>query len=703
MAYRGRCVGLVGGSQAGFTPGKHIVCLLPPDFAGPDPECANVWYRSVMNDALKRASARLEDIIKVGAELYATRRPGEMGPDYISVESYTSWCMTARTILSQLAPTGNHEREFKAITSKPLDWGGYPAKMVIQLGILRGLKDDLDGGHLASLVESGPKSPPAVSCTSTGIEPRSHSLASSREKQQKFGILDAPHLLRDDLDDPPGIFGRAVVFFDLDGFKAINQRFTERVVDQHVLPTIQRLIARTVDGLGLAYAEGGDEMIVLLPNATLSMGAAFADAIRCALHQHPIKVNDEVVCVTASFGVAAGFSGSDLADAANRAKNYAKESGKDCVVVVRDNVCEVWRERAPDANIGEHRSVGDNPVDRAAKLEGLLRNIGAVGTCLKKRRWARISQVAPPDLIEKWIDIVESLTSGDNAVEPLFVAMWKEARDLEMVPRIPALDGRIDLKGLTQVYIEKKAFWVCLKQQQPLSVGPGLVAREAELGWTDSAWERSHSLAGPLFELVWEVLKGQNGDKMVIDRLDLRWWAAAGGVVDAVSSVVFYWPAIEMPTFSAYERMAMKWNREYSQAVKFHKHAPASNNTADNLARWYVEYHHALWHRDWDWRDWTGIVSHLSDVIANSSNEPAYAEWIRALPLLAAPESGLSPEVASDILAGIKLDEAKRRELDELRLRRARECLPNREAEEVIATLDANYSDHPWVQQIKKR
>lgn len=104
-----------------------------------------------MNNALKRTSARLEQLIKVASDLYAARQSREMGPPYISPESYISWCMTARTVLRQLAPGGHHEREFEAISSRSLDWGGYPSKLQIQLGIMRALKDDLDGGHLVDL------------------------------------------------------------------------------------------------------------------------------------------------------------------------------------------------------------------------------------------------------------------------------------------------------------------------------------------------------------------------------------------------------------------------------------------------------------------------------------------------------------------------------------------------------------------------
>ena len=165
-----------------------------------------------------------------------------------------------------------------------------------------------------------------------------------REKQQKFGILDAPNLLDSDLAAPAGVFGRAVIYFDLDNFKAINSRFTERVVDETLLPAVHRLVASAALNQGHAYAEGGDEMIVLLPNSTLLMGAAFAESLRGKLSTFSIDVRDETLSVTASFGVAGGLEGVALAEVANRAKRFAKENGKNCVAIaVAENDFSIWK------------------------------------------------------------------------------------------------------------------------------------------------------------------------------------------------------------------------------------------------------------------------------------------------------------------------------------------------------------------------
>lgn len=89
-----------------------------------------------------------------------------------------------------------------------------------------------------------------------------------RTKHEKFRILDSPQLVLDDVLRSGGIFGVAVLYADVDHFKPLNTKYTERVIDQTVLPELQRLIAASVEHHGYAYAEGGDEMVIVLPNTS---------------------------------------------------------------------------------------------------------------------------------------------------------------------------------------------------------------------------------------------------------------------------------------------------------------------------------------------------------------------------------------------------------------------------------------------------
>lgn len=156
-----------------------------------------------------------------------------------------------------------------------------------------------------------------------------------RKKQDKFEILDAPKQYDDDFARCIGHLGIAVIYFDLDDFKALNTKFTETVIDRTILPDLQRLIAALVQDHGYAYAEGGDEFIVLLPNTNTALAEAFATVLLHQIRSASFAVGTETVRVTASAGVSASLNAADAQacrDAASAAKREAKQTGKDRAV-----------------------------------------------------------------------------------------------------------------------------------------------------------------------------------------------------------------------------------------------------------------------------------------------------------------------------------------------------------------------------------
>jgi diguanylate cyclase (GGDEF)-like protein len=159
--------------------------------------------------------------------------------------------------------------------------------------------------------------------------------AATREKHAKFGILDAEKLLDADLAAAAGAFGPALIFFDLDKFKDLNERFLETRVDAEILPELSQRIRDCVVGNGYAYSVGGDEFIVLLPNASSAMAQALAEAMRSVIRGRPFRCQGEEATITASFGVASAgqVSRSELRVAANEAKRLAKHGGRDRVVM----------------------------------------------------------------------------------------------------------------------------------------------------------------------------------------------------------------------------------------------------------------------------------------------------------------------------------------------------------------------------------
>ena len=157
-----------------------------------------------------------------------------------------------------------------------------------------------------------------------------------RSKSEKFGILDSPKLLAADLQAEPGPLGTTCVYMDIDDFKPLNTRFSERVVDRDLLPEFQRLVAATVVSNGFAYAEGGDEVTMLLPNGTAAMGVALVEGLRECLAMRNFKIGEDVVDLRVSAGVShagVGTNRTQLPERANAAMRRAKAEGKNRVCV----------------------------------------------------------------------------------------------------------------------------------------------------------------------------------------------------------------------------------------------------------------------------------------------------------------------------------------------------------------------------------
>jgi len=95
----------------------------------------------------------------------------------------------------------------------------------------------------------------------------------------------------------------ALVFFDLDHFKSINDRYGHLAGDEVLRVTAQACMAgmRGGDAMGRL---GGEEFAVLLPNTTAEQAMRFAERMRQVLARLHITFGEEVIPVTASWGVA---------------------------------------------------------------------------------------------------------------------------------------------------------------------------------------------------------------------------------------------------------------------------------------------------------------------------------------------------------------------------------------------------------------
>lgn len=125
-------------------------------------------------------------------------------------------------------------------------------------------------------------------------------------------------------------------FFDIDNFKDFNNRYSH-TVGNLVLQAVSQCccaITRTVD---LVARYGGDEFVILLPEADLASARQVAERLRKAIEANRVITEWGELGVTISLGVAEYEPGMvdlvALMDRANQAEHQAKELGRNRVEI----------------------------------------------------------------------------------------------------------------------------------------------------------------------------------------------------------------------------------------------------------------------------------------------------------------------------------------------------------------------------------
>ncbi len=151
----------------------------------------------------------------------------------------------------------------------------------------------------------------------TGVANRRHLDAALAEQLQLLGHTGIPF---------------SVIMIDLDHFKAINDTWGHAVGDQALIGFAQ-LLERFSRGSDVPGRFGGEEFLIILPDARLEIAAQVAERLRSAAPTvTPPEVTDRRL--TASFGVAEaalGDTAENLLGRADAALYRAKEGGRDRV------------------------------------------------------------------------------------------------------------------------------------------------------------------------------------------------------------------------------------------------------------------------------------------------------------------------------------------------------------------------------------
>ncbi len=137
-----------------------------------------------------------------------------------------------------------------------------------------------------------------------------------------------------------------IIMLDIDHFKRFNDTYGHDAGDK-ILKTIADFIKSSVREFDIACRYGGEEFMVILPNASLKITLARAQQLRAGIKNLVIQTElDRRVSVTASFGIAAypdhGKNKHDLLKAADEALYLAKEQGRDRVICSTINNDELF-------------------------------------------------------------------------------------------------------------------------------------------------------------------------------------------------------------------------------------------------------------------------------------------------------------------------------------------------------------------------
>ena len=136
---------------------------------------------------------------------------------------------------------------------------------------------------------------------------------------------------------PEGGTATAVMIFDIDHFKQVNDRFGHPAGDC-VLRELAERTLRQVRSVDLVARVGGEEFVVVMPKTNLAGAAVVADRLRLAVADQPFPLNadGESLPVTISIGVAItadnGESLEALLKRADDALYAAKNGGRNRVV-----------------------------------------------------------------------------------------------------------------------------------------------------------------------------------------------------------------------------------------------------------------------------------------------------------------------------------------------------------------------------------
>lgn len=150
---------------------------------------------------------------------------------------------------------------------------------------------------------------------------------------RRFTFLYAEKMMSQAIRDQKDF---AIIIFDVDHFKQVNDKYGHAGGDT-ALKELALTASEYVRNKDILGRIGGEEFLLVLPNASAKQAAEVAERIRAAIAKKPVFINEQKVNIAASFGVAelsatrASFN--QLFYDADIALYQAKEKGRNQVII----------------------------------------------------------------------------------------------------------------------------------------------------------------------------------------------------------------------------------------------------------------------------------------------------------------------------------------------------------------------------------
>ena len=128
----------------------------------------------------------------------------------------------------------------------------------------------------------------------------------------------------------------SVLMFDIDNFKPINDTYGHKAGDE-VLSELAKRVSRGVRDIDLLSRYGGEEFVIVMPDADIEVAVAVAERVRALVADQKFAVSSDVgaLAVTVSVGVATTRDPTETTESligrADKALYRAKGRGRNCV------------------------------------------------------------------------------------------------------------------------------------------------------------------------------------------------------------------------------------------------------------------------------------------------------------------------------------------------------------------------------------